>query len=111
MESALCHEMVTWSSSVMLGRGNSSVYFRYTGRVRIFGHFFAVCLVVYLNKHNIDNDVLSLSWILLSHFCVAVMLVCITHNRDQPPPKSTLFQLQVYANIRPLKISKRKMCI
>ena len=39
MESVLCHEMVTWSSSVMLGRGNSFVYFRYTGRVRIFGHF------------------------------------------------------------------------
>ena len=60
MESALCHKMVTWSSSVMLGRGNSSVYFRYTGRVRIFGHFFAVCLVVYLNKRNIDNDVFKL---------------------------------------------------
>jgi len=34
---------------------------------------------------------------------VAVMLICITHSRDQPPLKSTLFQLQVYANIRPLK--------
>jgi len=39
------------------------------------------------------------------------MLICITHSRDQPPLKSTLFQLQVYANIRPLKISKWEMCI
>jgi len=40
------------------------------------------------------------------------MLICITHNRDQPPFKSTLFQLQVYANIRSLKISKLwEMCI
>jgi len=31
--------------------------------------------------------------------------------RDQPPLKSTLFQLQVYANNRPLKISKWEMCI
>jgi len=31
------------------------------------------------------------------------MLICITHSRDQPPLKSTLFQLKVYANIRPLK--------
>ena len=29
--------------SVMLGRSNFSVYFRYTGRVRNFGYFFAVC--------------------------------------------------------------------
>jgi len=42
---------------------------------------------------------------------VAVKLLCITHNRDQPPLKSTLFQLQVYANIRSLKISKWDMCI
>ena len=42
--------------SVMLGSSNF-VYFRYTGGVRNFGYFFAVCLVVYLNKHNIDNDV------------------------------------------------------
>jgi len=53
-----------------------------------FRLLFAVCLVVYLNKHHIDND---------------VMLNCITHSRDQPPLKSTLFQLKVYANIRPLK--------
>ena len=34
------------------------VYFRYTGRVRNFGYFLLfVCLVVYLNKHNIDNDI------------------------------------------------------
>jgi len=39
------------------------------------------------------------------------MLICITHSRDQPPLKSTLFQLKVYANIRPLKISKWEMCI
>ena len=39
------------------------------------------------------------------------MLICITHSRDQPPLKSTLFQLQVYANIRSLKISKWEMCI
>jgi len=38
------------------------------------------------------------------------MLICITHSRDQPPLKSTLFQLQVHANIRPLKISKWEMC-
>jgi len=48
---------------------------------------------------------------LLTHFCVAVMLFCITHTRDQPPLKSTLFELQVYANIRSLKISKWEMCI
>jgi len=69
-----------------------------------FWPVFAVCLVVYLNKHNIDNDVLSLSWILLSHFCVDVLLICITHNRYQPPLKSTLFQLQVYANIDSCKM-------
>ena len=39
------------------------------------------------------------------------MLICITHSRDQPPLKSTLFQLQVNANIRPLKVSKWEMCI
>jgi len=39
------------------------------------------------------------------------MLICITHSRDQPPLKYTLFQLKVYANIRPLKISKWEMCI
>jgi len=39
------------------------------------------------------------------------MLICITHSRDQPPLKSTLFQLKVCANIRPLKISKWEMCI
>jgi len=39
------------------------------------------------------------------------MLICITNSRDQPPLKSTLFQLQVYANIRPLKVSKCEMCI
>ena len=39
------------------------------------------------------------------------MLICITHSRDQTPLKSTLFQLKVYANIRPLKISKWVMCI
>jgi len=39
------------------------------------------------------------------------MLICITDSRDQIPLKSTLFQLQVYANIRPLKISKWEMCI
>jgi len=39
------------------------------------------------------------------------MLFCITHNRDQPPLKSTLFQLQVFANIRSLKMSKWEMCI
>ena len=39
------------------------------------------------------------------------MLICITHSRDQPPLKSTLFQLKVYANIRPLKINKWEMCI
>jgi len=39
------------------------------------------------------------------------MLFCITHNRDQPPLKSSLFQLQVFANIRSLKISKWEMCI
>ena len=39
------------------------------------------------------------------------MLICITHSRDQPPNKSTLFQLQVHANIRPLKFSKWEMCI
>jgi len=39
------------------------------------------------------------------------MLMCITHSRDQPPLKSTLFQLKVYANIWPIKISKREMCI
>jgi len=71
---------------------------------------FAVSLVVYLNKHNLDNDVfVSWSWILLTHFCVAVVLILL-HSRDQPPLKSTLFQLQVYANIRSLKISKWEMC-
>ena len=39
------------------------------------------------------------------------MLICITPSRYQPPLKSTLVQLQVYANIRPLKISKWEMCI
>ena len=39
------------------------------------------------------------------------MLISITHSRDQPPLKSTLIQLQVYATIRPLKISKSDMCI
>ena len=39
------------------------------------------------------------------------MLICITHRRDQAPLKSTLFQLKMYANIRPLKISKWEMCI
>ena len=39
------------------------------------------------------------------------MLICITLSRDQPPPKSTLFQLQVYAYIRSLKLSKSEMCI
>ena len=39
------------------------------------------------------------------------MLICITHSRDQPALKSTLFQLQVYANMRPLKVSKLEMCI
>jgi len=38
------------------------------------------------------------------------MLICITHSRDQQPLKSKLFQLQVYANIWPLKISKWEMC-
>ena len=47
----------------------------------------------------------------MTHFCVAVMFICITHSHDQPPLKSTLFQLKVYANIRPLKISKWEMCI
>ena len=114
MGSALCHEMFTWSSklpSVML-KSNFSVYFRYTVAFWLFFRLlFAVCLVVYLNKHNIDNDVcVSLSWILLTHFCVAVMLICITHSRDQPPLKSTLFQLKVYANIWPIKISKWERC-
>jgi len=39
------------------------------------------------------------------------MLICITHSRDQAPLKSTLFLRQVYANIRPLKISKWEMYI
>ena len=39
------------------------------------------------------------------------MLICITHSRDQPPLKSTLFQLKVYANDRPLKISKWEVSI
>jgi len=39
------------------------------------------------------------------------MLICITHSRDQPPLKSTLSQLQVYVNKRPLKVSKWEMCI
>ena len=39
------------------------------------------------------------------------MLICITHSRDQPPLKSTLVQLKVYANIRPQKISKWEMSI
>jgi len=43
---------------VMLGRSNFSVYFRYTGRVRNLRLLFAVCFEVFLNKHNIDNDVL-----------------------------------------------------
>ena len=72
----------------------------------------AVCLVVYLNKHNIDNGVfVSLSWLPLTHFCVDVMLIGITHSRDQPPFISTLFQLKVYANVRPLNISKWEMYI
>jgi len=39
------------------------------------------------------------------------MLICITHSRDQPPLESTLSQLQVYVNMRPLKVSKWEMCI
>ena len=106
--------VMKWSlgvPSVMLGRSNSSDFHVYWACTQ-FRLLFAVCLVVYLNKPNIDNDIfVSQSWILLTHFCVAVKLFWITHNRDQPPLKSTLYQLQVYANIRSLKISKWEMCI
>jgi len=67
----------------------------------------AVCLVVHLNKHIIDNKVcMTSSYVLLTHFYVAFMYInfCFTHSRNhwQPPLESPQFQLHVYANIRPL---------
>ena len=40
--------------SVMLERSNYAVI---SGILGVFRLLFAVCLVMYLNKHNIDNDV------------------------------------------------------
>jgi len=106
MGSELCHEMFTWSFKCFAWKEKLFCLFQVYWACTQFRLLFAVCLVVYLNKHNIDNDVF-----VSTHICVAVMLICVTHSRDQPPLKSTLFQRKVYANIRPLNISKWEICI
>ena len=52
--------------SVMLG---GVIFLPIAGILGVYA-ISAVCLVVYLNKHNIDNDVfVSYTWILPIHFC------------------------------------------
>ena len=69
--------------SVMLGGGSNFLSISGIGAyLGVYGYFWQF-LVVYLNKHNIDNDVfVNLSWLLLTHICVDFMLICITYNRD-----------------------------
>jgi len=54
---ALCHEMFTWSSKCYAWGEYSFCLFQVYWACTQFRLLFAVCLVVYLNKQYIDNDV------------------------------------------------------
>ena len=57
MGSDLCHELFTWRTEVLCLGG--VIFLSISGKLGVYAisATFAVCLVVYLNKHNIDIDV------------------------------------------------------